>query len=234
MLGIEHVLVALRRRDQLRIVDGDLARIDVPDTVRVLHVGQDVAGVLQLGIVDRQGYAGVVHLEHLQRRKALDVDRTARQPTLRQHLGAALRRAGLVLHDLPAVLDQDRLLDVLVEQARIVAAPGADDDAALGLRPRRPRQGRRPAPAAAAPARNRRRSGLMMLLMRLLPSLWSNAGSCPCFFRFGQEDASRLPAPADPHAFPQRRRRPVGPVRHLHNRPSFPLRATWMSSCAPR
>ena len=43
--------------------------------------------------------------------------------------------AGLVLRDVEALRLEQRVLDVLGEQARIVAAPGADDDApALGLR----------------------------------------------------------------------------------------------------
>ena len=116
------------------IVDADLARVDVADAVGILHRGQQVGGVLELGVVDRVDDAGVVHLEHVERGEALHVGGAARQAALGQHLGAPLRIAGLVLDDLPAVLDQDRLLDVLVEEARIVAAPGADDDLALGLR----------------------------------------------------------------------------------------------------
>ena len=141
VLGIEHVLVADRRgRDHLRIVDADLARIDVADAVGIFHRRQQIAGILELAVVDRQHGAGVVHLEHVERRKALHVGGAARQPLLGEHLRAPLGIAGLVLHHLPAVLDQDRLLDVLVEQAGVVAAPGADDDAALGLRRRRARQ----------------------------------------------------------------------------------------------
>ena len=132
VLRIEHVLVARRRgREHLRIVDGDLARIDVADAVRVLHRRQQVAGILEFRIVDRQRDAGIVHLEHVERGEPLHVGRAARQPLLSQHLRAPLGIAGLVLHHLPAVLDQDRHLDVLVEQAGIVAAPGADNDAAL-------------------------------------------------------------------------------------------------------
>ena len=81
-----------------------------------------------------------MHLEHVERRKALHVGRAARQPLLGEHFRAPLGIAGLILHHLPAVLDQDRHLDVLVEQAGVVAAPGADDDAALRLRRCRARQ----------------------------------------------------------------------------------------------
>ena len=45
------------------------------------------------------------------------------------------RIAGLVLHDLPALGLEERGLDVLGEQARIVAAPGADDDASCPWAP---------------------------------------------------------------------------------------------------
>ena len=135
VLGIEHVLVAGGRgRDDLRIVDADLARIDVADAVGIFHRRQQIAGILELAVVDRQHGAGVVHLEHVERRKALHIGGAARQPHLGEHFRAPLGIAGLVLHHLPAVLDQDRRLDVLVEQAGVVAAPGADDDAALGLR----------------------------------------------------------------------------------------------------
>ena len=72
-----------------------------------------------------------MHLEHVEAGQSLHVRRAARQPLLGEHLRAPLGIAGLVLDDLPAVLDEDRLLDVLVEQAGIVAAPGADNDAAL-------------------------------------------------------------------------------------------------------
>ena len=134
--GSNAVLEALRRlRDQLRIVDDDLARIDVPDAERILHRRHEVLGVRQLGIVDRLGDAGLVHLEHLGGREALDVARAARQALLGHHLGAARAVAGLVLRDLEALRLEQRVLDVLGEQARVVAAPGADDDApALGLR----------------------------------------------------------------------------------------------------
>ena len=122
-------------RDQLRIVDHDLAGIDVPDAVRILHRRDQVLGVRHLGIVDGLGNARLVHLEHLRGRKALDVAGAARQALLGHHLGAARAVAGLVLRDVEALRLEQRVLDVLGEQARIVAAPGADDDApALRLR----------------------------------------------------------------------------------------------------
>ena len=115
---------------ELRIVDRDLARIDVADAERILHRRDEVLGVLELRIVDRLGNARLVHLEHLRGGEALDVGRAARQAPLGHHLGAARGVARLILRDLEALRLQDRVLDVLREQARVVAAPGADDDAA--------------------------------------------------------------------------------------------------------
>src|SRR5262249_29016379 len=66
---------------------------------------------------------------------------------------AALGIAGLVLDDLPAVLDEDRLLDVFMQEPRVVPTPGADHDLALALRTARAR------PAGNARCRQRRRSG---------------------------------------------------------------------------
>jgi len=141
VFGIEHVFVADRRgRHHLRIVDADLAGIDVADAVGIFHRRQQIAGVFELAVVDLQDGAGILHLEHVERRKALHVGRAARQPHLGEHFRAPLGIAGLILHDLPAVLDEERRLDVLVEQAGVVAAPGADDNAALGLGRRHARQ----------------------------------------------------------------------------------------------
>ena len=132
--------------DQLRVVDRDLAGIDVSDAVGVLHLRQQVRGVRQLRVVDRLDDAGLVHLVHVGGREALDVARAARQAPLGQHLGAARRVAGLVLHDLIALGLQERVLDVLGEEPGVVAAPGADDDASRPAHracPRAKRQGRR-------------------------------------------------------------------------------------------
>ena len=104
------------------------------DAIGIFHRRQQIGRVLELAVVDRQHGAGVVHLEHVERGQALHVGRAARQPLLGEHFRAPFGIAGLILHHLPAVLDEDRHLDVLVEQLGVVAAPGADDDAAFRLR----------------------------------------------------------------------------------------------------
>ncbi len=134
VLGIERVGEARRCRHELGIVEHDLARIDVADAVGILHRRDEVRGIGHLGIVDLLGQALLVDLVHVVGRQALDVGRAAAQRLLGHHLGAARRRLGLVLDDVPALGREQRRLDVLGEQARIVAAPGADDDALVVLR----------------------------------------------------------------------------------------------------
>ena len=67
------------------IVENDLARIDVPDAVRILHLRQQVLRIRDLRVVDRQAEARIVHLVHLRRAQAL-AGRSCRA-------AAALRRA---------------------------------------------------------------------------------------------------------------------------------------------
>ena len=149
VLGIERILEAFRRiGNELRIVDHDLARIDMADAVGIFHRRDDVRGIRQLGIVDLLAHAGLVHLEHVGGGKPLNVGGAARQALLGDHLAAAWRVAGLILRDVVALRLEERILDVLRQQPRIVAAPGADHDAAAfraGIaqkrRQRRARQG---------------------------------------------------------------------------------------------
>ena len=65
--------------------------------------------ILELGVVDRLVTPASCIWYMLSGGEALDVAGAARQPALGQHLGAALRIAGLVLHDLPALRHEERL-----------------------------------------------------------------------------------------------------------------------------
>src|SRR3954471_4800599 len=129
VLGIERILEALWRvGNELWIVDSDLARIDMPDPVRVFHRRDDVRGIRKLRIIDLFGNARLIHLVHKRRGEALDIARAARQPPFGEHLAAAGRVIRLILRHLVTLRLENRILHVLREQARIVTAPSADHD----------------------------------------------------------------------------------------------------------
>jgi len=63
VLGVEPVLETGRGcRDDLGIVDHHVARIDVTDAIGILHRGDEILGVRDLGVVDRLDDAGLVHI----------------------------------------------------------------------------------------------------------------------------------------------------------------------------
>ena len=102
-----------RRCDQLRVIENDLARVDMPHAVGISHLRQQVLRIGDLRVVDGQAQAGLVHLVHLRRRESLQVAGAARQPCFGAHLGAAFGIATDVMHDFVFLRDHQRRVDIL-------------------------------------------------------------------------------------------------------------------------
>ncbi len=77
---------------------------------------------------------GLASAEPVRRAEAGDVHGAARQHLLRAQLGKSWRLVADVLHHLHALRLQDRIVDILAQQPRVVAAPGADNAALGGAR----------------------------------------------------------------------------------------------------
>ena len=95
--------------------------------------------MLQVGhlrLVEWLDQIGIGDAVAIQRADAGDVLGAMRQLLLGVQLGDARDLVADVLDDVDAGRLQDRVVDVLAQQPRIVAAPGADD--ALFRRPRAP------------------------------------------------------------------------------------------------
>ena len=119
----------------LRIIDNHLGAVDMRHEPGRAQIRQHVLQVRYLRLVERFHQAGLGRAIAVDGAQASDVHRAVRQHLRRGHLRIARRLVADILDHRNIGRFQDRIVDILPQQSRVVAAPGADD---AGFRRRRP------------------------------------------------------------------------------------------------